>query len=76
MKPRKRILFSVLLFAAMLLVFKADVLLTRCPAISCSPPTGCVGGCYSLLNAWPFISITLLGIVLPPALFRVYREVW
>jgi len=72
MSIRNRILSSFLLFLALVVIFRANALATRCPAISCDVPTGCVGACYSYINAVPFVMIAIVSIVLPVMLFRLY----
>jgi hypothetical protein len=70
----KRILSSVILFFALILVFRSSVLETRCPAISCEPPTGCIGGCYSYVNVLIFIAILFVSIILPGPLYKLYAR--
>jgi len=74
MSLKKRILSSVILFVVLLIIFRQDIFITKCPAISCVTPTNCIGGCYSYINAIPLIIIVFAGLVVPAIAYRIYCE--
>ncbi|MCX6815554.1 MAG: hypothetical protein NT120_01750 [Candidatus Aenigmarchaeota archaeon] len=77
MSLKNRVLSSVVLFFLLLVIFKTSIIEPKCPAISCTAPTGCIGACYSVFNIYWLAVVLVVSLVVPAVIYRTYiKHFW